>query len=366
MASIYRPRYKRPDGSVARLATYRIAYRDEFGRRRVVPGFRDKAATQAKANALEKDVDRVRAGLQPTAPLPADKSLSEALDAYIAELERLGNSIQHTYGQRGFVRRSAEACGWKTLRMARRDTFTEHLAELSKAGRSPRTVNHHRAAMVAFLTFCLKQGWVAQNVLADVPKSKVGANRPRRRRAFTEDEWRRLCQDKQHGLLYAVAGLSGIRKQELRLMERRDVGQCQWRLRAEITKSKRLEVVPMLPECWELLQPLLKGKAATDQIFRTIPIPRTFDAALRRAGIAKRGEDGRQLDFHSLRYFFCTLTGKALPVQLVKRLMRHRDIRTTVNLYMDLGLEDVAEEVALLPRVLPANKNDGDQDANSW
>lgn len=51
-------------------------------------------------------------------------------------------------------------------------------------------------------------------------------------------------------------------------------------------------------------------------------------------------------------------------MQLVKRLMRHRDIRTTVNLYMDLGLEDVAEEVALLPRVLPANKRDGDQDAN--
>jgi len=38
-----------------------------------------------------------------------------------------------------------------------------------------------------------------------------------------------------------------------------------------------------------------------------------------------------------------------LPIQVVQRLMRHTDIRRTVNLYMDLGLDDLAREISQLP-----------------
>ncbi len=61
---------------------------------------------------------------------------------------------------------------------------------------------------------------------------------------------------------------------------------------------------------------------------------------------------GRQADFHSLRYFFCTLAGVRLPIQKVRGLMRHRDIRTTCNLYMDLGMQEVFEEDWTLPQLL--------------
>lgn len=92
----------------------------------------------------------------------------------------------------------------------------------------------------------------------------------------------------------------------------------EWRLRPEITKPKRLDIVPMLPECAELLAGLVAGKSPTDHIFASVPILRTFNRDLRRAGIVKRDALGRQGDFHALHYFFCTLTGRSLPIQVVK------------------------------------------------
>lgn len=41
----------------------------------------------------------------------------------------------------------------------------------------------------------------------------------------------------------------------------------------------------------------------------------------------------------------CTLWRRVLPIQKVKVLMCHKNIRETADLYTDLGLEDVAEEL---------------------
>ena len=75
------------------------------------------------------------------------------------------------------------------------------------------------------------------------------------------------------------------------------------------------------------------------------------DKDRRRAGIAKK-DAGNSADFHSLRYFFCTTMGEKLPIQRVRILMRHRDIRTTCNLYMQLGPTDAAEEGWSPPGIL--------------
>ena len=55
--------------------------------------------------------------------------------------------------------------------------------------------------------------------------------------------------------------------------------------------------------------------------------------------------------------------GRVLPIQKVKILMRHKAIRMTADLYMQLGLEDVGEEVWTLPRVL-VNATQQDRDKN--
>jgi integrase len=82
-----------------------------------------------------------------------------------------------------------------------------------------------------------------------------------------------------------------------------------------------------------------------------MPRTRTHHKDLRRAKIPRQDGEGRWIDFHSFRYFFCTLLARKLPIQVVRMLMRHRNIRETCDLYMDLGLDDAAEAALAIPRV---------------
>jgi hypothetical protein len=70
---------------------------------------------------------------------------------------------------------------------------------------------------------------------------------------------------------------------------------------------------------------------------------------LQEAGIERRDARGRHADFHSFRYTFCKTVGTVLPIQKVKLLMRHLTLGMTADLYADLEMEDVAEEVWDLP-----------------
>jgi hypothetical protein len=80
-----------------------------------------------------------------------------------------------------------------------------------------------------------------------------------------------------------------------------------------------------------------------------LPRIRTLNRDLARAGIAKRDAEGRQVDFHAFRYFFCTQLARSMPVQKVRVLMRHSTLKQTCDLYLQLGLDDLAEDVWSLP-----------------
>jgi hypothetical protein len=69
--------------------------------------------------------------------------------------------------------------------------------------------------------------------------------------------------------------------------------------------------------------------------------------------LRERRRDGLQ---HVAADTLRTLLARRLPIQTVQRLMRHGDIRRTVNLYLDLGLDDLAGEVAKLPSLFDASQ----------
>lgn len=71
------------------------------------------------------------------------------------------------------------------------------------------------------------------------------------------------------------------------------------------------------------------------------------------ANIARQDGRGRWADFHSFRYFFCTQMAAIYPIQKVKALMRHCSINQTADLYLDLGLTDVAEDCWFLEPLFP-------------
>lgn len=79
---------------------------------------------------------------------------------------------------------------------------------------------------------------------------------------------------------------------------------------------------------------------------------RIFDRDLVAAGIDKTDADGHTVDVHSLRHTFATLLAKAgvLP-RMAQELMRHSDIRLTMNTYTHLQLIDTAGAVEALPSI---------------
>lgn len=127
-----------------------------------------------------------------------------------------------------------------------------------------------------------------------------------------------------------------------------------WHLRPEITKGKRKDVVPIVAELLPTIRRRwLALEHPTDRVFPRIPRTETLHKELIRAKVDRIDAEGRYIDFHSLRYFFCTLLAKQLPIQIVRLLMRHKNIRQTCDLYMDLGLQDVGEALLQLPAILP-------------
>lgn len=368
MASIYKPTRVDPEtGERVKYRCWRIAYIDENGTRRTVKGFKDKAATEARAREIEKNVERKKAGL----PVAQDvnKSTEEAIDAWIGELVRRGSPPRgpHTTEVRRQLTRLRKDCDWQTLRSITSVKFSEWLANRSIEGRAPRTINHHHKHLRSFLDWCVKQGWLAHNPIQQMKLVKVGQKGRRRlRRAYTLDEWTRLINatPEPRRTIYMIASLSGFRRKEMQKLEKRDctpIGDrpC-WHPRPEIEKSGRGDKIPMLPECAELLRPIWEQiPQPNGRLFKAIPIYATLNADLKNAGIPRQDERGRWADFHSFRYTFCTFLGKTLPIQKVKILMRHSTIQLTADLYTDLGLDEVGEGVWTLPRLLQsAPKND--------
>ena len=77
---------------------------------------------------------------------------------------------------------------------------------------------------------------------------------------------------------------------------------------------------------------------------------RTFNLDLAAAEIAKRDAQGRTVDVHCLRHTFATLLARnGVSPSVAQKLMRHSDIRLTINTYTHLELADTAGAVAALP-----------------
>lgn len=121
-------------------------------------------------------------------------------------------------------------------------------------------------------------------------------------------------------------------------------------LRAETTKAKRADALPLRGDITALLQER-RGTAGDDEsVARTLPSMESHKRYLGWAGIEYRDDRGRQADFHSLRHTYGSMLAKAgIAPRVAMSLMRHTDLRLTMNVYTDPRIFDLAGAVELLP-----------------
>lgn len=169
-------------------------------------------------------------------------------------------------------------------------------------------------------------------------------------------------QDAKHGsrwssraAVYCAAVLTGLRRNELRqlIWDDVDFDQGLIRVRAEVGKARRADVIPLHPDVAETLRAIRNPEAKPlDRVFKTMPTAKTFNFDLRRAGIPKRDEADRVVDLHALRTTLGTeLARQGIAPQLAQKIMRHSDYRITMEHSVSLGLAETAAALQKLPGV---------------
>ena len=396
-----------------------VRYRDADGwMRRESTGCRDKQAAEKVLADILAGVDRVRAGVMSHDEMTASGQLEAPIGRhakdYLAQLavktirgRRI--SPKHVGHVREHLDRVFPECRFERLKDINRQALQRWMNKLIQTPRdaddpesqplAARTVNMHRAAVIAFCNWCVSEGRLPANPLAGLPKAEE-SEPARKRRPLTEDEIARLLKagqerplsealtircgknrgkplakvgdherqrlerlGQERALVYKFMMLTGLRRGEVASLTVNaiclDENNPYVQVEGKHAKSGRAATLPLRGD---LADDLRKHVARLAEAPGSHVAPetrlfnvgrnflRTFNLDLAAAGIAKRDAQGRTVDVHGLRHTFATLLArKGVTPSVAQKLMRHSDIRLTMNTYTHLDLADTASAVAALP-----------------
>ena len=381
--------------------------------RRESTGCRDRQAAEKVLADILTGVDKVRAGVMSPGEVAASGQLQAPIGKHIADyLAQLAVktirgrrvSPKHVGHVREQLDRVVRECRFRRLKDINRQTLQRWMSKLACQPRdsddpdslplSARTINMHRAAITAFCNWCVAEGRLPANPLAGMPKAEE-SEPTRKRRSLTEDEIARLIKAAQErplrealtihtgknkgkplakvgdserrrlerlgqerALVYKFMMLTGLRRGEVTSLTVGavclDEDNPYVRVEGKHAKSGKAATLPLRADLADDLRKHIarRGKVSPDARLFTLGrnFLRAFNLDIAAAGIAKCDAQGRTVDVHCLRHTFATLMARSgvLPAT-AQKLMRHSDIRLTMNTYTHLELADTAGAVAALP-----------------
>ena len=218
-------------------------------------GVTDFQVADKKAHAFIQEREREAAGIiEPKLVRDAaQRPLCEHLDDYEADLLTRGRAGRGGRGARllkARILRLMDDCGWKLAGNVTADSFITWRNEQKAAAR---TLNHYLQGTISFLNWMERAGRIKSNPLKFVGKVDERGKKKRVRRAFTDEELRKLIAGSgPRGIIYFTAAATGLRQEELKQLQWGDVRlEAQNPLivvRAETAKNKREEPVFLMPE----------------------------------------------------------------------------------------------------------------------
>jgi len=316
----------------------------------------DKRVAQQRLEQLVRDKQMEQTGiLAPSAVRKAAQSpLEEHVGQYTADLTALKRDDQYIYELKNRIRRLIKECAWKQLKDVTADSFQTWRARQTL---SPKTLNEYLGSISSLLNWMEKHERIARNPLQHVQKVQGNGKQVRPRRAFTDDEMKRLLGIAgTRKVVYLAAVYTGLRRSEMAALERRDLhleGEKPFiNVRASTTKNHQQAVIALHPELLAALRSHVASLPADEsKIFvGVMPTMKRFKADLKAADIAFMNVTGHRADFHSLRHTLATNLARAgTAPRVAMEIMRHSDMRLTAKTYTDAGLLPVADAVLKLP-----------------
>jgi integrase len=337
--------------------TFSIEFTDASGKRRTIQGFVDRDASEKKARDLEKQAAQIRAGLVSHDRNKSGLPIRQALEAWLADLQRQDRAAKYVHNVGAMMTRMIENCGWHTLDGIRSDSLTAFLATPAMRKLAGRTRNEFLTTATTFCNWCTRQRplpWLASNPFLHVARADESEKR-RAKRALTPEELVRLKDvSGPRWPVYLAACLTGLRRSELRALLWSDVhldaDKPYVQLRAKTTKARRGDLIALPIQLVEVLGAM--QRAAADPVFPTMPDYRMVRRDLARAAIPHRDEQGRIVGLHAMRKTYCTmLNSTGTPVREAMSAMRVTSVHLLHDVYHDSTLTNLSAAADRLPRI---------------
>lgn len=114
------------------------------------------------------------------------------VEQYVRELGSAGRAAMYVRNTRGYLLRTAAACGWRTLGDANRDSLVAYLETCRSKGRTAVSVNNVLRAHRTFFRWCVDLRRLDENPAQAIKRFDDAGSRARRRRALERHEVARL------------------------------------------------------------------------------------------------------------------------------------------------------------------------------
>jgi len=315
----------------------------------------DKRVAEQRLRDLLSELEMEAAGILLPKPMrdAAARPITEHLNDYVADLRALGRSDSHINNIEFRVGRLIQECQWKRGVDVTADSFVTWRGKQTNL--AAKTINDYLGATISLLNWMKHNKRILDNALDGVKKVDTTGEETRIRRAFTDDEIKRLLDTAgKYRAVYLTAVDTGLRRSELSELLWSDLELSAAipvvHVRASISKNGKATTIPLHPDVVVALQGLRNGSQNEDNVFQLVPRIERFKRDLKKAGIAYVDVSGRYADFHALRKTFGTnlMKGNVAP-RVAMELMRHSDMRLTAKIYTDAMQLPTAAAVQSLP-----------------
>lgn len=375
MGRVFRPKYQRKSGEWVRSANYHAEWQGADGRTKRKKVGTDRREALEFLVRMEQRENRIRQGLDPEPGNGGDRSrpLQDLIPVYLDVLTARDTDGDYRTLVRDYLTRTCRDCSWHVWADITPDSLLLFLGRRREsAGNGPATLNSYMRVAKGFTN------WLAERLDEKPPLKKLKpfpeeVDRRRSKRILTDAEFAALVAATEAGkrrgrqrlsgadraMLYRVAAYTGVRASELAKLEPSAFDLTHVppvvTVEAKDSKGKRAEPIPLPAHLVERLKAWLKAKP------RGLPVwpgdwakhrrqVRWLATDLRRAGVAEKDDKGRRCNFHSLkRRYVVRLIQSGANIDEVRRMARHRDVKTTLNYYTDADLTQLGAVADRLP-----------------
>lgn len=385
--------FKRVRADEKKAEKYTIKYRQGDGTWKMETAYADKEASRALLAEREKMVARGEVGLVDKYASFRQMPLVEHVTAFQASIEAGGATKKYVNKVVYRVKCALtvmEARTFKDLTRVAAERFILHLQDKKAA---TATINHYVDALREFSKWgAQRERWPVDS-LAALRRIKGKHDVRRKRRALENDELSRLVaaartralagyvashpkadaakraqmerQGANRAIAYQLGALAGLRFNEIKTLQWGDLNfdraPAQLTVRAKNAKSKREDTVPISDA---LARELLDWRYAKAAELGRNPLPNervvfvgsrfrdSFRSDCKAAGIELKDAMDRWADVHSLRHTFATMLARAnVHPKVAQTLLRHTDVRLTLQIYTHADAAAQSKALAALPDI---------------